>query len=313
MRNELIIGTGLAYWEEINGEAVLLEYDGDEARVNVPTYVEKDGRNIPITIIGKKAFMGKLIMKEVSLPATIVKLEDWAFANCSHLELFSVREGDGAQKPELGKGVFEGCKMLESIAFGYEKKDDMSVMLAALVWRLPATYLFMDPDVGRLNWYENWDKALVNFLNQKDDDGYTDRVLCGEEDISYDGIGSVDGELLSDGTNYVIETRKRKAVLCFLRLMHSSHLKDIYRTRFVEYILEHNIDKKSKEGWLVLKEELGGKIEYFKLFEAIGGISTELTDAMITDLAGNYAEAKAYLISLKSDAKEDDFFDKMLL
>lgn len=295
--------------DEDKKEIVICGFEGSDSRVKIPDFLLAD-KEYKLTKVGKKAFLGAKFLKEISLPKTVEMFEDWAFAGCNHLERIIIR-GDSSNsviRPTFGKGVFESCEALESILLGYEEEDDFSILLGAAIWRLPAPYLFMDPELGNESWFASWDRSLENYLRQKDDDGYTDRVLCGEEDISYDGIGSVDGELLSDGTNFLIETRKRKCILCFLRLKACLNLSEEKKQIFVEYIKTHN------EAWLVLKDELKGKIEYLKLFAELGGIDISKIDDMLIDLGEDYAEGKAYLIRYKQDnSGGNDFFSNLLL
>lgn len=300
--------------DSITREITITGYSGNDSRLRIPDEIIE---GYSITSVGKKALMGARSLKEISLPSSIKCFEDWAFASCVHLESLIIRanEEKTSIRPEFGKGVFEGCTELESILLGYEKIDDFAILLGAAIWRLPASYLFKDPDIGTDRWFASWDRSLCNYLNQRDDEGYTDRVLCGEEDISYDGIGSVDGELLSDGTNYIIETRQRKCHLCFLRLKADANLSDENRVIFEEYLRNHSKGMKSQEAWLVLREELRGKMEYVKLFANIGGIQLDYIDDMLLDLGEDYAEVKAFLIQYKqnNNDSDNDIFNGLLL
>lgn len=312
--DKILVG-GLTILCNVNGnEIIITGFEGADSRITIPDIPFADRPECRVTAIGKKAFLGAKFLKEISLPGSVMTFEDWAFASCNNLNSLVIRGNGTVVRPHFGKGVFENCNELESILLGYEEKDDMSILLGAAIFRLPAPYLFMDPDIGSDSWFESWDKALLSYLASRDDDGYTDRILCGEEDISYDGIASVDGELLSDGTNYVKETKKRKAYLCFLRLNAPKNLADEYRNQYVSYLIEHGKGCGHEEAWEVLKDELKGRIEFLKLYASIGGIKIELIDDMLISLGEEYAEGKAFLIKYKQDnSGSSDFFSGLLL
>lgn len=316
MPERVIIG-GITYQCEITDNGIALTgFEGGNARISrviIPDVIIDSRPELKLTCIGKKAFLGAKSLIEVSLPSTVNTFEDWAFSGCSSLKNVVIRAGKDVS-PTFGKGVFDNCPALENIMLGYEIPDAMSILLSAVTGKLPAAYLFLDPELGHDTWYSKWDMALVNYLNQKDDEGYTNRVLCGEEDISYDGIGSVDGELLSDGVNYYAETRKTKCYLCLLRLMYDYCLDADYRKKFTDYVIEHGKGQATEEAWMVLKDELKGKIEFLKLFSEIGGISVDRVDEMLDDLKEEYAEGKAFLIRYKQEhSLSSDFFDGLLL
>ena len=308
-------GFTVCFEEDSSGSLVITEVLGNESRLTIPDMIDTDKGQMIIGSIGKKAFMGKSLLRSISLPGTIKELGDWAFAQCSHLNTFIVRGcKDEVVNIEFGRGVFEDCHLLEAVCIGYEQVDARAIMLGAAVWRLPAAYLFMSPDMGQSSWYESWDRSLRGFLEQRDDEGYTDRVLCGEEDISYDGIGSVDGELLSDGVDYIRETRKRKCHLCLTRLKWDDCLEEISRDIFIEYLKNRDIATSGQEAWIVLKDSFGDNIEYFKLYADIGALKYEDIDAMLEDLGDQHAEAKAFLIKYKKENQsDDDFFDDLVL
>lgn len=299
--------------------AKITEAKGDGSRAYIPDTVEYEGKSYLIDSIGKKAFMGLKNLKEVSLPGTVKVLEDWCFAQCTHLSHFAIRQfpeekWQDENNISFERGVFEGCNSMESICLGYEEVDDKALLLGAATYRLSAPYLFQDPELGKMPWFENWDKSLLQFLNSKDDEGSADRVLCGEEDISYDGIGSVDGELLSDGMDYVEETIMRKCYLCFLRLHASENLKVEYQEQFVAYLRERGKGSQTELAWKVLKDSFGDKIEYFKLYQDYGLLEIEKIDEMLEDMGEMYAEAKAFLIGLKQESSDpSNFFDALLL
>lgn len=299
---------------ELVGDTIVInDHEGITSRLIIPDVINVSDREYTVSNIGKKAFLGMRSLKHVSIPGTVRYVGDWAFAQCDHLLTMTIR--DNANGLTMGRGVFEDCKRLEAICLGYEEADDLAYLMAAVIYRLPAPYLFASEDMGEESWYKAFDQKLVSYLNTSDDDGYTDRVLCGEEDIAYDDIGSVDGEMPGETSAYIMEVKKRKCYLAFLRLMHDINLSDEKRQTYTEYVKRFKKGSKENESaWLTIKDDMADDIEYFKLYTRLMEPSAEEIDAMLEDLGDQNAEAKVHLIKYKQDnAKDNDPFADMFL
>ena len=97
-----------------------------EGKVIVPSHVEYEGKSYPVTIIESNAFSGMGI-KTVTLPDTVVEIEDSAFENCEHLR--EVYLGKSLQR--IGNSAFNRCKWLvympmpaSVMQVGYEALDN---------------------------------------------------------------------------------------------------------------------------------------------------------------------------------------------
>ena len=289
-----------------NGEAVITGANDIGTAVEIPEMID----GLKVIAIERKAFLGTKGLRNVCVPGTVNTIGDWAFAQCIHLREVKI-EGAGAGR--LGKGVFEGCTRLESLHFDSNANEDCDVLAAMTVHRLEAEYLLRDPDLGNENWYKKWDLALANLLARDDMEGYSDRALCGEEDISYDGVGSVDGELPGESASYIVEQNKNKCYLCLVRLMNAGFLSEDTGTLFKKYLKRHAKGFGNESAWLTIKEDFKDNIEYLKLFIEVTEPDSDAIKDMIAD-AGNLAELKAYFIGLNAgSAGVDDFFDDLLL
>ena len=82
-------------------------YIGD---VVVPAAINYKGKKYAVTAIGNKAFCGCSFLKSVTLPSTIVTIEDDAFYKCTTLESVEIPEG----VKELGN-AFESSDRLKTI------------------------------------------------------------------------------------------------------------------------------------------------------------------------------------------------------
>lgn len=288
-----------------DGEAVITGPAEYGTVITIPETID----NYPVTSIERKAFLGIKGLRSVEIPASVQKIGDWAFAQCIHLREVTIK---GTGEERLGRGVFEGDTRLERIALGEGVSEDCSVILATVIQRLAAEYLLRDSETGSENWYMKWDLALSAFLSQDDLEGYSDKALCGEEDISYDGIGSVDGELLGENYSYIVEKNKNKCYLCLVRLMHPEHLSEKNRKTFADYLKNHEKGIGNESAWLTVKDDFKDNLDTLKLFIEVTNPSPETITAMIED-AGNLAEIKAYLINLNTKNKTDSFFDDLEL
>ena len=272
---------------------------GRGASLSIPEHVEVDGEMLPVTAIAKKAFLGNRSLREVTLPATVRKLSDWAFAQCEMLTAFtSLRE-----KPlKIARNAFDDCKSLTDICTDGRAANGFSKLLAACPVRLSAGYLLAGEDIGSSGWFANWDTRLSAFLDEDDEEGYTNVVLCGEEDID------------ASVPEFVKEKRRNKCALCLMRLMEDKELQDDYRAKFTGYLLERTKGSPTEEAWEVIITEFADRMEYYELLARLGGITRENIDAMIADLSSQHAEAKAWLIGYKQEHfAEDDVFDQFVL
>lgn len=255
--------------------------------------------------ISKKEYLGTTGLREVELPESVTEIGDWAFAQCIHLKHFKC-----GGNVSFGKNVFEGCVALETIEIGKEH-EDLKYLLAAVVNKLPASQLLRDEDKGQKSWYARFDLSLKAYLSEDDIEGYSDRALCGEEDISTDGIGSVDGELLGETEAYVKEISKGKCKLALLRIMHDHYLNSTMKEFLEVYITKNSLNKGSSGAWLAIKEDYRDDIDMLKLFLEVIKPTDEDIDAMIEDLGGDFAQAKSYLISQKN--KSEDLFSDLFI
>lgn len=297
----------------VDGESesiTVMMHQGHGSFLTVPAYMEVEGRDIPVTVIGKKAFLGTSGLRQVTLPETLIQLEDWAFAQCEHLAVVIIGRKNAAEVLNkaadwvlFGKGVFDDCAKLEHICIGTEKKDACSALLGAVPYRLNAEYLLWDMDIGSARWYSKWDNQLSAFLDERDDAGYTNVVLCGEEDIQ------------RSKSEFVSDKRRRKCALCLMRLMYDDGLSDsdVAREKFSAYILNHCKGAETEEAWEVLLSDFGDRMEYYNLFAKLGCVTTDNIDAMLLDMGEQHTEAKAYLIDYKQTRLDKDIFSAFVL
>lgn len=277
-----------------------------------------DELEIPETIDGKavtgierKAFLQQSSLRKIVIPGTVTYIGDWAFSQCRQLETFVLMKGASVDA-FVGRGVFEGSERLQNICIGYEEPDALSFLAALPVKKLPATYLIKDPSFGTIEWYKKLDMAIVDYLKQDDIEGYSDRALCGEEDISYDGVGSVDGELPGESAAYLKEVGKNKAGLSFARLTNKVYITNETEAYLSDYLLSRSKGCERETAWYYILEDRYDDSKAIDDYLDIIKPDTDALKAMIEDVPASKALLKSKLIAHKN-GNMGDFFDNLTI
>jgi hypothetical protein len=295
---------GTLYYTVKEERVTITTYHGNDSEVIVPDFID----GFPVRKIGKKAFMNSRQLRRIVLPESIKKLGEWAFAYCGLLEEVELPK----RKIAVGTGVFLGDRRLARLTQKERSKgstsgktepsetyrNDIAVLLAAVPAMEDGEYLLDFKDAGSAEWIVKWDMRLIKILEEPDEKGYTEMILCGEEDIN------------CNLENYIKEKRKRKVRACFLRLLHDSGLDADTRKMLEEYLISHSVGNASMETWLVLKEEKGHLREYYELYVKLGGLQLANYDATLADLGEKQPEMKAYFMRWREEQKtgEADVF-----
>jgi len=282
---------------EENGVEIV-GFRGNSARVCVPERVNDQDKEYLVKRIGKKAFLGNRVMRNIVLPETVEWIGDWAFAQCEQLEKVQI----SSRGFVMGTGVFTDCKRVEAITIGSDEVDALSQLLATTIEKMPSEDLLRDPEVGNSYWFQRWDLRLQSFLTESDDDGYTDLVLCGEEDIQ------------RSETEFAGDKRKRKAGLCMCRLINDDMLDHESRQMYQNYLVARTKGCESEAAWEYIVQEHGNDISFYRRFGEFGCITQENIDSMIQDLGAENAEGKAFLLQYKRERfSTENVFDTFSL
>ena len=259
-------------------------------------------------VIGNKAYLSSKDIREVIIGEDIRHIGDWAFAKCSNLCRVSFA-GDFC--PGLfGRDVFGGCTRLGSISFR-DTDQETTYLLAACVNRMYYDHLLRADDVGQKSWYEKWDICLVSELS---DDGAAARnaaALCGEEDISYDGIGSVDGEMPGETKDYVKNEEFRKCSLCYLRLDNDRNLSEGTRDVIKAYLTSNSFGEGFGAAFYSLFEDENTTLKFMRIYLDTGKHDRETLKRLINEVPIRDVGARAFLIR-ETDGGVDPLFGLML-
>ena len=290
---------------ELDTERGVLQYSTDGATARILGYRGKDNElTIPgvidgcsVTQIGKKAFLSNKMLKQISLPESVIRIDDWAFACCGKLTKMILPY----HAMEIGQGIFKDCFCLEQIVdeSGDEREartEDIAYLLAATMSRLEAFYLFDFENAGTDEWIARWDGRMQALMDKGDAEGFSKMLLCGEEDY-----GSRENNL-----DYYMEQRRREKVrLAMLRLMHDYGLDASVRKGLEEYLLAHVKGQETEETWRVILEEYGDDLRYYQFLTKLGGVREDNFQAMMEDMGESHTEMKAYLMKYYSSMRRE--------
>lgn len=293
---------GVLSYKTDGEEAEITGYRGKDTEIALPSLIE----GCPVTCIGKKAFLSNKMLKEISLPESVVRIDDWAFAYCAKLARVILPY----HRMEIGQGIFKECFLLEEIVDesadeGEKKTVDTAFLLAAVMSRLDAFYLFDFESAGTPEWMAQWDGRMQTLMEREDTEGFSKMLLCGEEDY-----GSRENNL-----DYYTEQRRREKVrLAMLRLMHDYGLKQAVREKLEQYLLSHIKGCGTEETWRVVLEEYGDDLRYYQFLTQLGGVTRENFQSMMEDMGQSHTEMKAYLMKYHGEQHgTEDAFDAFAL
>lgn len=299
-------------YEETENGIRLVQWKGNGSCAKLPEEIH----GMPLTVIGKKAFLSNKRILEIYLPDGIREIGDWAFAYCGRLNSIFMPQKDIT----FGKGVFLECQKLEQIRLHkvgeaqkdgrllwqqIQEPDDIGSLLAAVVHKMDAPYLFDLMEAGEKDWIQKWDARLLQILHTPDREGYSKTILCGEEDY---------GSMESNLDFFLSQKRRSKVRLALIRLLHTMGLSEEMRQQLEEYLRSYTKGCMFEETWLVVKEEYGGKKEYYDLLVSVGALTEQNFDGVLSDMGNELAEMKAYLLKQKEKwFGQDNFFDSLSL
>lgn len=283
----------LRYFECPDGIHVT-EYQGNEQKVKIPDSIE----HIPVTAVGRKAFLNNRMLHTVQVPEEVRSVGDWAFANCPSLETVILPK----EEIVFGRNVFSRSHRLKRIFLytnGNVRKDrqgqeETAALLAASSRILQADYLLKPLEAGSEAWLRSFDERMFTVFEQKEEEALRDLVFCAEEDIE------------EKQEVFLKEWRKRKAELAYFRLAYPGGLSGVAKEFLQKYILERTKGCGSESAWDVLKEGGEDQIQYAKILLEAGGVNDLNFTNMLADLGEHHTELKAYLLKWKSDLGSDE-------
>ncbi len=285
--------------------AYISAHRGRELEISIPAYIYYGDERIPVKGIGRKAFLSDRYLHEITLPETVKYIGEWAFAGCRSLCAIALHRGT-----VIDNGTFKDCNALESVRLVEDadmKRDlgletDTGYLLAAVIRLMNDRFLFDLNEAGSPSWFTNWDRRMMQIINEPDEEGFSALLACGEED--YEGR---DNTLEA----YLGRRRRRKCRISMVRLLHDHALADEVRSKLTSYLYDHRAGTGHPHTWQVVLNEHGDEEAYYDLMKKCGCITPDNIDIMLSDLGDKHAGMKAYLIRLNSEISGGGFLDSM--
>lgn len=101
---------GIIY--SIAGHATVVGYSPElKGSVNIPQYIETDGKEYIVRFIGGGAFNSNINLTHINIPNSVISIRKTAFYGCTNL--ISVNIANGVDT--IGMSAFQGCSSLTSI------------------------------------------------------------------------------------------------------------------------------------------------------------------------------------------------------
>ncbi|MCR4793491.1 MAG: leucine-rich repeat domain-containing protein [Lachnospiraceae bacterium] len=291
MEREITLPEGSIIFDESRDGLSLVRISGNFTELTVP---EKPFDDKAVTSVSKKAFLGKRTIKKIRLPETVKFLGDWCFANCINLTEVWI------PSCKAGEGIFLGCTHLEEIMLPGITADYGAIVAGAVRYGAPPH--LCDISVVETDRFEKWDSWVKLLLEEPDDEGFTNQILCGEEDY-----GSTDKEA------YESRRRVMKASVCMLRLLHPEMLSDDRKKIMTDYLYRHREGSPDgNETWIALRDLFPDK-RHFDLLSSIDCIDDDNRDIMIRSLKDDRQELKSLLMKSAGSGAADRFFASLQL
>ena len=261
---------------------------------SVLTVQDKSDEGLPVTMVLKKAFLGKRTIKKIILPGSVRSIGDFCFAHCINFTEVEI------PVCSAGEGIFTGCRSLRKISLpGFS--PDVSVLIAGAVRNGAPAHLTDIEKIGD-DFLAKWDAWAISVLEAPDDDGFLNQILCGEEDY-----GS------SDKGAYESSRRVLKASLSMLRLLNPESLSDKAGKKYKDYIYDHRMGAcAGNESWIAVRDLHPDK-KHFDLLSDLGCIDDSNRDAMIRELGDDKQELKSLLVKSSGEEASDRFFSSLEL
>ncbi len=139
-------GAGIVYELKSDNTYMVKDYTGEEAAIVIPDTYE----GLPVTEIGSGAFNRLETLNEITIPESIVKINDLAFTNCRHLKKVNYNAKKLDEGFESNSGPFRYNTLSSSVA----APTELVVNIGANVEEIPAS-IFDSVGVTELNFAEN--------------------------------------------------------------------------------------------------------------------------------------------------------------
>lgn len=293
-------GIGMKSGKEQDMDCRFEKYYGQDREVDLA----RAEQQVPVAIIGMKAFLSCKTVEKLILPETLETVEDWGFAHMKNLREITLP----AKKIAFGKQVFLGCDRLRRILLTADTElyAGIPFFLASMFRFFPEGGLenleMAGAEEGQWEWLAAYDKALNGYIDRPDDYGFEPAF------IGWFDIEDVDDQK----NNYMLEQRKNKIRLALQRLRYGEGLSGKDRDFLQQFLCREN--ELTEELFLDETEELGGEIAFYTVWQEAGGLDCERAGRLLDRLPETQPEIRAYLLKIQLEHTEGGgFFEELRL
>lgn len=271
--------------------------------------------DIPLTVIGAKAFLSCKSVEKLYLPDSLEYLEDWAFAHMKNLREITLP----AREIVFGKKVFLGCDKLQKVNLRVCKKlpsekADLSEAIKiyeGIFYFLASMYRFFPENKSenlkkagdeqeQWQWLACYDEALLEYISRADDTDFEPAF------IGWFDIEDVDDQK----QRYILQQKKHKICLAFQRLLYSEKLSGANCDYLEDYLIKES--KLVEELLLDKKESYSRDIRFFRIWEQAGGLDRACVGRLLEHITEEEPEIRGYLLRIQLESVEkNDFFEEL--
>ncbi len=273
------------------------KYNGNASEVQLLS-----GADMPLTIIGAKAFLSCKSIEKLELPDTLERVEDWGFSHMKQLREIKMP----AKEISFGKKVFLGCDKLQKVNLSKLFYEGIPYFLASMFRFFPEKNLenleMAGDEQGQWEWLQCYDSALLAYSNRAHDYEFEPAF-----------IGWFDVEDVDDQRQkYILEQRKHKIRLIFQRLLYDEQLSVRNRQLLARYVADESG---------LLEEMFGDKseacskdIRFYRIWKQIGGLDAACASRLLEKIGEEEPEIRGYLLQIQLGAVDSgDFFGELCL
>lgn len=249
----------------------------------------------PIYAIGDKAFLSRRDVVKVLLPDSVRKVGDWAFAHMKKLEEISFP----AEEIDFGRKVFLGCDNLLKVTVRGRDAEDRAYLTAASL-KLCGENL-LKPAKEDADWYRAYDAVLLQFLAEKDTDGFEPAFIGWFQDEDVDDQREL----------YGVQKRKDKVKYALQRLVFDAYLAPDTMKMLKAFLLtddRERLDAVTEQMDAGNGAFFGDCLRLVRMWKEVGGFAYLSATELLERLPEADPEVRAYLMECAVPAGSDDFF-----
>ena len=216
------------------------------------------------TTISKKEYFGQMDLYEIEIPDGVTEIGDWAFADCSNLQMLLFP----MSVQRIGRQIVEGCDKLQMIVVrGLKCGEEMKYLLTHVFRELDFPISESISEVGTTVWMEQMDVRILSFLQSDDAEGFTPFLAGGEEDYA---------DVQETREAYCIRRRMRKLVFVSERLLLRElfPVQEVSMFAFMQYLESCCMNTDVLLGALAFVKKR--RLTFLELYGALGVLTKEI-------------------------------------